>query len=331
MNLQNRLENIHSLRKYFQNLSDEELEEIKIHCRNENAWFTPESVQNSIDGIIHMLHTSSIEKWMSTYKVPETQTKPKTIGLILAGNLPMVGFHDLLCTYLSGHLALVKCSSQDTYLIKLIGKILNQHEPASIQFVERLSDFDAVIATGSDNSARYFNAYFGKYPHIIRKNRSSIAVLTGEETDQELINLGKDVFDYFGLGCRNVSKLLVPEGFDFIRLGDLWTSFHTVINHHKYANNYDYQKSIYLVNNEKHLDFGYLLLRKSPLLVSPISVLFYDHYTNASDVIEYLDNNQNKLQCIVGNNQTIAMGKTQQPELWDYADGIDTISFLLTL
>jgi hypothetical protein len=180
-----------------------------------------------------------------------------------------------------------------------------------------------VIATGSDNTARYFEYYFRTKPHIIRKNRSSIAVLTGNETDDQLIALGKDVFSYFGLGCRNVSKLVVPEGYDFTRPLRLWEVYHDVSNHHKYVNNYDYNKSILLINGTHHFDNGFALLTPNEALVSPISVLYY---ATSADLAS------DKIQCIVGSGANyIPFGTTQEPTLTDYADNVDTLKFLTGL
>jgi hypothetical protein len=227
----------------------------------------------------------------------------------------------------------MKPSSQDNALMNFVVKKLIEIEPefkTKIEIVERLNDADAFIGTGSDNSAKYFKYYFGKKPHIIRQNRSSIAILNGKETEQELNILGEDIFTYYGLGCRNVSKLLVPKNYDFIPLLDALKSQEAVGDHHKYRNNYDYNKSIYLVNSEPHLDTGFLLVRESSDAVSPISVLYYQQYASETELNSLLKVNQEKIQCIVGHNY-IPFGKAQMPELWDYADGVDTMDFLTNL
>ncbi len=257
-------------------------------------------------------------------------------GLILAGNIPLVGFHDILCVLASGHIALIKLSSQDKLLIPYILRKLLEIEPGfngRIEYIERLTGFDAVIATGSNNTSRYFDYYFGHVPHIIRKNRNSIAILTGEETSEQLKALGHDIFDYYGLGCRNVSKLYVPEGYNFNSFFEAIEEFKGIADHHKYNNNYDYNKSIFLVNLDKHLDNGFLLLKQDERLASPLAVLYYEEYAELASIKQKLDENLDHIQCIVANKRLAGMnvinfGQTQQPKLWDYADGVDTMKFL---
>jgi hypothetical protein len=254
----------------------------------------------------------------------------------MAGNIPLVGFHDLLCVLISGHMAQIKLSSKDSKLPSYIIKHLLWLEPGfekNISVTEgKLHDFDAVIATGSDNSARYFHQYFGKYPNIIRKNRTSVAVLSGNESTQELSQLGEDVFSYFGLGCRNVSKIYAPVGYDFTLLLDAWQGFHDIIHHHKYSNNYDYQKSILLVNRLPFLDNGFVLLQENERLVSPISVVYTESYTTPKNLHEKLSAIREKIQCITGNGDSfIPFGQAQYPSLGDYADQIDTLKFLSEL
>ncbi len=316
--------------KYFieilKNLSAEEFEELSLKAANENPWFTRKSVRQSIDGIIYMLDGNKIDKWLSEYHPSNSK---KNVGLVMAGNIPMVGFHDLLSVFISGHNARIKLSHQDSVLMKWVVGILNEDENESIQILDKLNDFEAVIATGSSNTSRYFDYYFGKYPHIIRKNRTSLAVLTGGESDEDLHNLGEDVFSYYGLGCRNVSALRVPEGYSIERLATAWGDFSEVIQHHKFANNYDYNKSIFLVNREDHLDFGYALIKPSAELFSPISVIHYDYYSNESEIEDLKRSDEEKIQCVVGKD--VNYGKAQKPELWDYADGVDTMKFLQDL
>lgn len=318
---------------------NEELSEIISNERQYNAWFTPESVSEAVAAIGKMLNPADLEIWLNKYDLSKNEVSRK-VGLILAGNIPLVGFHDALCVIASGNHALIKASSQDARLIKYVLEGLVKIESSftgSFSFVERLENFDAVIATGSNNSSRYFDHYFGKVPNIIRKNRNSIALLTGDETAEQLHNLGHDIFDYYGLGCRNVSKLLVPKGYNFNFLFESIESFQPIINHHKYNNNYDYNKSIYLVNRDQHLDNGFLLVKEDDRLVSPLAVLFFQYYDDLPSVQNILEQESDKIQCIVSaaplnvSNQVVGFGMSQQPKLWDYADGIDTMVFLADL
>jgi len=314
------------------------LQQIITSESNYNAWFTSESVQQAVTATGHSLNEKNFEKWLSAYTIVEHE--PKKIGLILAGNIPLVGFHDVLCVLVSGNIALIKASTQDARLIKYVLQLLVNIEPqiaAQYQFIERLEGFDAVIATGSNNTSRYFDYYFGKVPNIIRKNRNSVALLTGNETTEQLHLLGKDIFDYYGLGCRNVSKLLVPKHYNFIPFFEAIESYHPIGNHHKYHNNYDYNKAIYLVNRDKHLDNGFLLVKEDERMVSPLAVLFYEEYEDMAAAQTRLIAQSNQIQCIVSmvslpvNNQVVDFGQSQQPALWDYADGIDTLQFLSNL
>jgi len=304
-----------------------------------NAWFTPASVEEAVKESGNMLNMDDLSAWLSRYHI-ESGKDAKKVGLILAGNIPLVGFHDVLCVLITGNHALIKASAQDSRLIKHVLNMLVAIAPEfeeQYSIVERLENFDAVIATGSNNSSRYFEYYFSKVPNIIRKNRNSIAVLTGDETTEQLFNLGHDIFDYYGLGCRNVSKLLVPKDYDFVPFFEAIESYHPIINHHKYNNNYDYNKSIYLVNRDKHLDNGFLLVKEDERMVSPLAVLFYEHYEDLASVQTFLISESENIQCIVSNaplkvsNQVVDFGKSQQPALWDYADGIDTMDFLTKL
>lgn len=331
MNLSQRIKAFVKLGQRISNISVEDKQELFSRVYNENNWFTEENIIKSLNGICSYLDKENLEKWLEKYELISLDSKK--VGVIMAGNIPLVGFHDLLSILISGHNLMMKPSSQDNALMSFIVKTLMEIEPGfenKIKTVERLNEADAFIGTGSDNSAKYFRFYFGKKPHIIRQNRSSIAVLNGKETEQELNILGEDIFTYYGLGCRNVSKLLVPKGYDFIPLLDALKSYESVADHHKYHNNYDYNKSIYLVNSEPHLDTGFLLVRESSDAVSPISVLFYQQYATEPELNDLLMANQEKTQCIVGHNY-IPFGKAQKPELWDYADGVDTMAFLTKL
>lgn len=304
-----------------------------------NAWFTPASVSEAVTAIGTMLNREDLTTWLSKY-VLETGKPAKNVGLILAGNIPLVGFHDVLCVIASGNKALIKASSQDARLIKAVLEKLVAIDPAfagSFNFVDRLEGFDAIIATGSNNSSRYFDYYFGKVPNIIRKNRNSIAVLSGKETAAELFNLGHDILDYYGLGCRNVSKILVPDGYDFTFFFESIEGHKAIINHHKYNNNYDYNKSIYLVNGDKHFDNGFLMVKEDDRLTSPLSVLFFNYYHDMAEAENIIDQNAENIQCIVSKlplqvtSQVVNFGQSQQPKLWDYADGVDTMEFLSSL
>ncbi len=335
MQLSQRIQAFDQLGKSLRNLNPEKLDTWSQAAKAENPWFTRESVERSINGLGEFLDSNKLTEWTKQYSFDHI--KPKNVGIVMAGNIPMVGFHDLLCVLVSGHRAQVKLSSKDSVLIKILLQNLTEIEPGfkdQISFVDGpMKNFDAVIATGSDNSARYFLHYFGKYPNIIRKNRTSCAVLSGAESPEEIQALGNDIFTYFGLGCRNVSKLFIPEGFNLPQLLDQWRAYENIIHHHKYNNNYDYQKAILLVNQIPHLDTGYLLLQESERLVSPISVLFYEYYADEQQVKHRIDQEREKLQCIVGKKSycTVSFGKTQSPGLADYADDINTLVFLKSL
>ncbi|MBN8575455.1 MAG: acyl-CoA reductase [Cytophagales bacterium] len=317
------------------NLKGTEKSAIAIEAGQHNGWFTQASVESALQALSLMLSEQKLLQWVGRYSFANPS---RTVGIAMAGNIPLVGFHDLLCVLISGHKAIIKTSAQDSYLIDLLLQWLIELEPRFQNFVlkaERLNGVEATIATGSDNTSRYFEYYFRKIPHIIRKNRSSCAMLMGEEPAAELEKLGHDVFTYFGLGCRNVAKLFVPADYDFRLLLESWSPFRDVINHHKYANNYDYQKSIMLVNQTPFFDNEFVLLTENQNLVSPISVLFYEHYKSQQNLKEKIDGHQSKLQCCVSANGwftgSIPFGKAQQPELWDYADNIDTLKFLTSL
>ena len=259
----------------------------------------------------------------------------KRIGVVMAGNIPLVGFHDFLTVLISGHTVWAKLSTQDSFLLKYIAGLLTEIEPRfqdQIVWVDKLKEADAIIATGSDNTSRYFEYYFAKYPHIIRKNRTGVGILRGEESHTSLRSLGQDVFQYFGLGCRNVSKLWVPLDYDFVPMIEAWEDYQDVLLHHKYHNNYDYNKSIHLVNGDPFLDTGFAMLKESTALVSPISMVFYETYRNTDELEKAVAAQRSKIQCVVSEEgwfpDSIPFGRAQQPELWDYADGVDTLAFV---
>lgn len=296
-----------------------------------NGWFTPENVRQSFCAIGNQLYDEKLETWSRRY---DYSMNPKKVALIMAGNIPLVGFHDFLCVLMSGHSVIAKVSSDDKQLLPALAAQLLKFEPDlkdRIVFTEgRIGKVDAVIATGSDNSALYFEQYFGKYPHIFRRNRTSIAVLDGSETKQQLHELGHDIFDYFGLGCRNVSHLLIPKDFDLNKFFEAIIPFGEIVNHHKYANNYDYNKAVYLLNNIPLLDNNFVLLRETEDLFSPLGMLHYHRYITIKDVTVYLKTHADKIQAVIG-NQFVPFGSAQFPNLEDYADGVDTMSFLSKL
>ena len=333
MNVHVRINAFSLLGQTLKNINDDEFQTLAEQAARENPWFTKENVRMAMDGIIQLLQKERLEQWVSSYSLRD---QSKKIALVLAGNIPLVGFHDLLSVLISGNNALIKPSSKDSVLLKYILQKLYDIEAAfrdKVEFAEQLKNFDAVIATGSDNSARYFDYYFGKYPNIIRKNRTSVAILRGNESEDDLAALAIDVFSYFGLGCRNISKLLVPAGYTFDKLFSTWEVYQPIIHHHKYCNNYDYQKSIMLVNQIPFLDNGFVMLHETTKMVSPISVVYYEQYKDEADLSNKLTEAEDKIQCIVGNGTRAAIpfGKAQYPELWDYADGVDTLKFLTNL
>lgn len=304
--------------------------------QSHNGWFTPEQVYFSIQSWAKALNEEQLDQWLSAYDFSKVNTK--TIGLILAGNIPLVGFHDFLSVILSGHKVLVKTSSNDQKLLPFLAKYLIAVQPEIqdyITFIEgKLEGFDAVIATGSNNTARYFEFYFKDKPSIIRKNRNSVAVLDGSETHDDLVQLGEDIFRYFGLGCRNVSKLFVPKGYDFQNFFKAIYEYKDVIFYEKYSNNYDYNKAVFLMSNFKLLDNEFLTLKEDQSYASPISSIFYENYEQLETVKNQLVADADQIQCIVSKNlieNSIPFGMTQQPKLWDYADNVDTIAFLLNI
>lgn len=306
-----------------------------------NPWFTEDNVRNALNEISIALEEKELVEWLSLYiKDLNKSKKSHKVAVIMAGNIPLVGFYDMLCVLLSGNTFLGKLSSEDKLLLPFISRILIDIEPEFENFIEftdsQLKKMDAVIATGSNNSARYFDYYFGKYPNIIRKSRNSVAVLTGLETIDELHLLGKDVFQYFGLGCRNVSKLFVPKGYKFDSFYQSIFDFQNIVNNNKYANNYDYNRTVYLMaSNPTLLDNNFLLLKEDATYSSPIGVLFFEYYNDLQSLNQKFEIEKENIQCIVANcsevNNAIPFGKAQCPTLSDYADGIDTMKFLITL
>lgn len=313
-------------------------EKAKQKAMAKNAWFTPDSIDLMIENIVAMISREQLEYFSAAYELDNAKTS-KTIAVIMAGNIPLVGFHDFFVVLATGHSFLGKLSSDDPYLLPALAAVLLAIEPefkSYIKFSEgTISGFDAVIATGSDNTARYFNYYFGKYPHLIRANRNGVAILDGKESKHDLRALGLDVFSFFGLGCRNVSTLFVPDGYDFRQMFEAFEAFNELRNHSKYFNNYEYNKAIWLVNGDPHLDNGFVLLKNAPEFSSPVSVLHFQTYNKPEMLQKLLKDNADKIQCVVSRNASwenfYAFGKAQSPALLDYADGIDSTKFLLEL
>ncbi|MEL1247475.1 acyl-CoA reductase [Flavobacterium helocola] len=304
--------------------------------QSHNGWFTPEHVLFSIQSWAKALTEDNLNQWLSNYDF--SKIEPKKVGLVLAGNIPLVGFHDFLSVLISGHDVLVKTSSNDQHLLKFLAKYLISIQPelnSKITFVEgKLEGFDAVIATGSNNTARYFEYYFKDKPSIIRKNRNSVAVLDGTETFEDLVGLGEDIFRYFGLGCRNVSKLFVPKDYNFDNFFKAMYEYRDVIQYEKYANNYDYNKAVFLMSNFQLLDNEFLTIKEDTSYASPISSVFYEFYENLEEITTRLNADAEQIQCVVSKKlipNSVTFGQTQQPRLWDYADNVDTLAFLNNL
>ena len=307
-----------------------------VLSQSHNGWFTPEQVKFSVQSWAKALTEDNLNQWISNYDF--SKIEPKKVGLVLAGNIPLVGFHDFVSVLISGHDVLVKTSSNDQHLLKFLAKYLISIQPelnSKITFVEgKLEGFDAVIATGSNNTARYFEYYFKDKPSIIRKNRNSVAVLDGTETFEDLVGLGEDIFRYFGLGCRNVSKLFVPKDYNFDNFFKAMYEYRDVIQYEKYANNYDYNKAVFLMSNFQLLDNEFLTIKEDTSYASPISSVFYEFYENLEEITTRLNADAEQIQCVVSKNlipNSVTFGQTQQPKLWDYADNVDTLAFLNSL
>ncbi|PJJ60145.1 acyl-CoA reductase [Hymenobacter chitinivorans] len=333
MNHSDRVAAFVALGQRLQQLSPDELADLARRARNSNTWFDEPNVTAAVRGVAALLSEDTLRTWAARY--PAEPEQARRVGVVMAGNIPLVGFHDLLCVLISGHYLLAKPSADDKVLMTWIAQELTTLEPRfadRISFVERLNEADAFIATGSNNTARYFEYYFSKKPNLIRRNRTSLAILTGEETADTLAALGRDIFQYYGLGCRNVSKLYVPENYSFTPLLDALQPWETVLQHNRYQNNYDYNKSILLVNNVPHYDNGFLLLNEAAPLVSPISVLHYGTYGSEVDLVDQLTDAAEQIQCIVSDGAryagSFAFGQAQSPKVTDYADGVDTMAFL---
>ncbi len=331
MNLQARIQAFTKLGEYLKNDFTSDKEEQIYSAKVRNSWFTEKSIKDAINAWVEQLNDEMLTAWINPYKLKEVEI-PKRVLIIMAGNIPLVGFHDFLAVLISGNKVVIKLSSNDDVLIPLIIEKLIEIAPefsSRIEFIEDIKDkkFEAVIATGSDSSSKYFEYYFKDAKRIIRKNRRSVAILDGTETKRELEGLANDVFAYFGLGCRNVSKVFLPKGYDLSKLFEAFYAYSNVVDHKKYGNNYDYNKAIFLMGSNKLIENGFLLLKEEKSLLSPVAMLYYEFYSNVDLIEEFIEDNKDLLQCVVSHDK-IPFGSTQKPNLWDYADGVDTIEFL---
>lgn len=331
------LKSLHPLQQYLKS-GDTEIENTIEQAYAHNPWFFPDFTRHAIKAIAdEFLDEVKCERWLDSY--PQPNQSGKTIAIIMAGNVPIVGFHDLFCVLASGHHALIKLSDKDSVLLKFIVKKWIEFYPelsSRITFTEKLEGFDAVIATGSNNSSRYFEYYFKAYPHILRRNRNGVAVLTGEETTADLKELGKDIFLYYGLGCRNVSKIYVPEGYDFSQMEMAFEEWNFLADHNKYRNNLDYNYAIFIINNVPHINLGHLILKEDDGIASRIGSVHYSYYKSERELIENLELKRNEIQCLVKRDklkswECISPGNTQHPSLDQYADGVDTMLFLSSI
>lgn len=311
---------------------DEEFGIVLRKSELDNPWFNIENQKYALQQWANLLTEEKINDWLSAYSFSEN---PKKVGLILAGNIPLVGFHDVVSTIMSGNIPVIKLSSKDKMMIPFLLRRWNELSENKIEFqiAEKLSEYDAVIATGSNNTARYLEYYFKDSLSLIRKNRTSVAILNGNETDEEIQALANDIFRYFGLGCRNVTRLFIPKDFGLERLFENFMNFKEVINHNKYANNYDYNRAIFLLNQEKFWDNNFVLLKEDDKLFSPLGVLHFSRYENIEDVKRFLSENEQDIQCVVARPElsienSVAIGEAQCPSLNTYADNVDTMRFL---
>ncbi|HEY6976350.1 MAG TPA: acyl-CoA reductase [Chitinophagaceae bacterium] len=332
MDLQQRINVLVRLGEYLQ--SDNKIfESVKYKAQSENPWFTHEFINKAIANITqNFLQRGELETWRSNYTINKDAPVSKTVGIVMAGNIPLVGFHDMLCVFVSGHKAVIKLSSKDEVLIKHTVQKMCEWESSVqhyISFADSLKGCDAYLATGSNNSGRYFEYYFGKYPSIIRLNRTSVAVLDGTETKAELDLLADDIQSYFGLGCRSITKLYVPGNYNFIPLLDALKKYDYLMDFHKYKHNYDYQLALLIMNNRYYMNNGSVLITENESVFSPVSQINYEFYHDKNVVITALKKNNN-IQCMIGHN-LVNFGVAQSPKLNDYADGVDTMTFLTKL
>ena len=343
MNINQRIEIICGIGKFLKNYLDEkydnnkdhklvEFEKIIIKAQSINPWFTDENIKVNLTYWSEKLTKTNLKQWLNKYDL--NNNSRKNIAIIMAGNIPLVGFHDFICVFLSGHNSIIKLSNNDKFILPFLTDLINLDSDRVVYLDNMLKDYHGVIATGSDNTSRYFEYYFKNKNSIIRKNRNSIAILDGEESDCDLKSLSHDILTYFGLGCRNVSKLYVPRNYNFDSFFNSIFSYKELINNHKYANNYDYNKAIYLMSEYKFLDNGFFIVNEGEEMHSPISTINYEYYNNISLLREKINQQEDKIQCIVSNIEfkgKVDFGETQNPSLNQYADNIDVMNFLLTI
>ena len=343
MNINERTELISEIGEFLKNYLDKkydnkkddnliEFEKVIKKAQSNNSWFTDENIKINLTYWSKKLIKTNLNQWLSKYNLKDTSRK--NIAIIMAGNIPLVGFHDFICVFLAGHNSIIKLSSNDKYLIPFLLNLVKFPSDRVVYLDGMLTEYDAVIATGSDNTSRYFEYYFKNKQSIIRKNRNSIAILDGNETDEELKSLSHDILTYFGLGCRSVSKLYVPKGYNFDSFFNSIFAYKDLINNHKYANNYDYNKAIYLMSEYKFLDNGFFMIKEGNEMHSPISTINYEYYDNISHLSEKIKQQAENIQCVVSNIKfegRIDFGETQNPSLNQYADNIDVMNFLLTI
>lgn len=341
MNIESRVLGLNKLSAYikeflaknseYYNENDAEFQQVLKKSEIENPWFTADNQKYALKQWSELLTEENINEWIQRYSPSKTSKK---VGLILAGNIPLVGLHDVISVILSNHIPLIKLSSKDKTMLPFLLKKWNEfsEETIDFEFVERLENFDAVIATGSNNTARYLEYYFKNHLSIIRKNRTSIAVLKGDETEEELKLLAHDIFQYFGLGCRNVTRIFIPQDFVIDRLFESFLDFKEIINHNKYANNYDYNRAVYLLNQDKFWDNNFVMLKEDAQLFSPLSVINFSRYSSLDEVKDFIAENEENIQCVVAKNElgidSIQFGEAQNPGLNTYADNVDTMKFL---
>ncbi|MFY8131895.1 MAG: acyl-CoA reductase [Bacteroidia bacterium] len=326
--LKNRILAIAQLSQFYRSMLNDEDHPVWFRCSQENAFFTEDSIRLALATWADALTVEGLEAWLLPYEIQENSEK--VVGVVAAGNLPLVGLHDALCVLLSGFKLQLKPSSSDRYLMVETLQFLEQLPEFSgrIALVEKLSEYHQVIATGSNNTNRYFEVYFRNVPALLRGHRNSVAILTGNETKEDLTNLGHDVFTYFGLGCRSISKLLVPRGYSFNALFEAWEHFAEIKNHFKYFNNYEYHLAGYLVNQIPFLSNDWVIIKEDDAWSSPIGVVYYSYYDSLEEANTIIQQHEGKIQCVVGQGY-FPLGSAQFPQLNDYADGVDTISFLL--
>ncbi len=343
MTLYERLELLAELGHYLRSGGDAELDTAIQKSFIENRWFTEENTRNALKAIAEaFLEKEKLEAWAAQYPISKSPHPDKTIGLVMAGNIPLVGFHDWLCVFVAGQRAKVKLSDKDKHLLPFLVKKMGEWAHESWEYTEFVPEnepikgFDAVVATGSNNTARYFEQYFAKYPHIIRRNRNAVAVLNGLETMADLYAFGRDIFTYFGLGCRNVSKIYIPHGYHFDTLLEALQAYSDIVHHDKYKNNFDYNLTLLIMNQVPYKNNGCLLLKEDPALQARIASVHYEYYDDLFDIDRLLAENKEEIQCVVSNVKlrdfaALAFGKSQEPSLGDYADGVDVMQFLAEL